>query len=112
MWCPACRCEYRPGYTECPDCLVALVAQLQPRSTSRPRTDHEQIEYDFSDWTQEERDALTFFLKGAEIPYGWELETSLLVVPHVHQGDVDEFVAQIEAVEEAAEPHEKWSPPR
>ena len=75
-------------------------------------TDHEQVEYNFADWTQEERDALTFFLKGADIPYGWIEDEPVLVVAHVHQGDVDEYVAQIEAVEEAAETPEKSSPPQ
>ncbi len=26
MWCPVCGSEYRPGFTWCPDCDVALVA--------------------------------------------------------------------------------------
>jgi len=27
MWCPVCGGEYRPGFTRCPDCDVALVAE-------------------------------------------------------------------------------------
>jgi hypothetical protein len=28
MYCPVCGAEYRPGFTECSDCQVALVAEL------------------------------------------------------------------------------------
>ena len=27
MWCPLCAAEYRPGFTQCADCLVDLVAE-------------------------------------------------------------------------------------
>lgn len=30
MWCPSCGAEYRPGFTECSDCGVALVDELPP----------------------------------------------------------------------------------
>ena len=30
MFCPECRCEYRPGFHECANCHVALVEQLPP----------------------------------------------------------------------------------
>ena len=29
MFCPHCEAEYRPGFTECKDCQVALVDRLQ-----------------------------------------------------------------------------------
>jgi len=29
-FCPVCRFEYRPGFTECGDCGVALVDELPP----------------------------------------------------------------------------------
>jgi hypothetical protein len=28
MYCPKCRSEYRPGFTRCNDCDVALIAEL------------------------------------------------------------------------------------
>jgi len=28
MYCPNCRSEYRPGFTRCKDCEVALVVEL------------------------------------------------------------------------------------
>jgi len=39
MICPKCGVEYRPGFTRCSDCLVALVDKskpAKPRSSSRP----------------------------------------------------------------------------
>jgi hypothetical protein len=38
MICPKCGAEYRPGFTRCSDCLVALVNEskpAKPRSSSR-----------------------------------------------------------------------------
>jgi hypothetical protein len=29
-YCPQCRSEYRPGFTECADCLIPLVDELPP----------------------------------------------------------------------------------
>ena len=34
-WCPQCRSEFREGFTECPDCGVALVAMLPPEPGAR-----------------------------------------------------------------------------
>jgi hypothetical protein len=34
MFCPVCRLEYRPGFTQCSDCGVALVEQLPDKEDS------------------------------------------------------------------------------
>ena len=36
MYCPLCRAEYRPGFTECSDCQVRLIADPPPQSFDRP----------------------------------------------------------------------------
>lgn len=36
MYCPLCRAEYRPGFTTCSDCQVALVPDPPPESFDRP----------------------------------------------------------------------------
>src|SRR5271156_5106593 len=38
MFCPDCKAEYRPGFTRCSDCDVALVEQLEATEihTNRP----------------------------------------------------------------------------
>lgn len=35
MYCPECGDEFRPGFSECPDCRVTLVANL-PREDEHP----------------------------------------------------------------------------
>ena len=39
MWCPNCGAEYRPGFTQCSDCDVALVDELptEPEGESQPK---------------------------------------------------------------------------
>ena len=36
MFCPECRAEYRPGFSECSDCRVALVSELKPEPKPEP----------------------------------------------------------------------------
>src|SRR5215467_3630503 len=38
MFCPECKAEYRPGFTQCNDCNVALVEHLDP---APDREEHE-----------------------------------------------------------------------
>lgn len=39
MYCPLCRAEYRPGFTTCSDCDVALVPDPPPDPFDRPSKD-------------------------------------------------------------------------
>jgi hypothetical protein len=50
MFCPECRYEYRREFTECPDCNVALVHKLPPKTTPEP-VDFKEVfsTYNFSD---------------------------------------------------------------
>jgi hypothetical protein len=44
MFCPTCKAEYRPGFTECADCDVDLVYELpeeQPREKEAYSPDHD-----------------------------------------------------------------------
>ena len=44
LYCPSCRAEYRPGFTQCADCSVDLVYELpeeQPRENRPFSTDHD-----------------------------------------------------------------------
>lgn len=34
MYCPKCRSEYRPGFTWCNDCDVALIVELPPEEAA------------------------------------------------------------------------------
>lgn len=38
MYCPKCRSEFREGFVECADCLVALVENLPPEDRNHSRS--------------------------------------------------------------------------
>jgi hypothetical protein len=63
MFCPKCRCEYRPGFTRCADCDVPLVEELPslpPPEPDRP----------LQKWELDRRDSLNIaFVKGAFVGY-------------------------------------------
>jgi hypothetical protein len=60
MFCPQCRCEYRPGFHECADCALPLVEQL-PEPAPPPKPDPEAVR-----WELDRRDSLNIaFIKGA-----------------------------------------------
>jgi hypothetical protein len=82
-------------------------APVAPRS--QVDADHEQVEYDFADWSPEWRQALEFHLRGAEVPFLWEAP-ALLVSPRVHQEQIDDLVAYIERAPRSI-PNER-RPPR
>ncbi len=66
--------------------------------------DHEQVTYDLSEWTEDQRRALDLMLMGAEIPYGWGRGHPL--VPRRQEADVDDLIEVIEpgeVVEDLAE---------
>jgi hypothetical protein len=41
LFCPSCKAEYRPGFTECADCSVPLVYELPPEPPQVPREDRD-----------------------------------------------------------------------
>ncbi len=102
MWCSRCGDEFRPGFTMCADCAVELVAERPTQSDHAPTGpfrpaawDHAMLEYDFSDWTDEQRAGLDMHLQAANIASEWE-EGGILVVPRARRVDVDDFVDLIE----------------
>jgi len=110
LWCPQCGCEYRPGFTECADCHVALVTTEpdvvdgRPDSDADDRDNHEEpVVYDVADLSSAERDKLELLLRGAGIPVVWSDETALCV-PQDREGDVDAFLADLEAAPLPAPP--------
>jgi uncharacterized RDD family membrane protein YckC len=105
MYCPSCGAEYRPGFAECPDCHVALVKEQPPpprRRVHDDKLDHETVAYDVSDWEPVQFRALDMMLASAHVAHG--LEDGMLVVPRVHQYDVDEIVDTIDAGDFVEEP--------
>ena len=63
MFCPECRCEYRPGFHECADCGVPLVDELPPVVQPPPTPEA-------AKWELDRRDSLNIaFVKGAFVGF-------------------------------------------
>ena len=43
MYCPECKAEYRPGFTECADCRISLVSELPPSEPEPGFVDLEEV---------------------------------------------------------------------
>ena len=101
MWCPQCGDEFRDGFVRCSYCAQDLVAIRPAPAVPAPRTDPEQhedhvlLEYDLSDWTEDERHALDLRLRMSAIPAGWE-DGDGLVVGRAWQAEVDELVEAVD----------------
>ena len=72
-----------------------MLVDKRPARIPPPMADHQQLEYDLSDFTPERREALTFWLVTSEIPFEWEPD-GLLVVPSKWQLEVDAIVESME----------------
>jgi uncharacterized RDD family membrane protein YckC len=59
--------------------------------------DHETVTYDFADSDDAQRRTVELLLIGAEIPFGWEGETDL-VVPQTAEAMVDQMLEDVENV--------------
>jgi hypothetical protein len=99
-WCPNCGAEYRPGFTTCADCGVALVEQPPAPEPAPPSPvaldDHEPAVFDLDDWPTTRRDALTWMLGGQSIPFEWE-PPGLLIVPAARADDAEGFIDYLDA---------------
>src|SRR5688572_6991942 len=102
-WCPACGAEYLAGVDTCGDCRVAL----QDAPPAAP--DHETVTYDLADWDDEQRQALELFLRGADVPYGWEAGHDL-VVSRSTEAVVDELIEELEHRPAPAPETAAWRP--
>lgn len=98
-WCPRCRGEFQPGVTLCPDCGVALVAQLPPEADpvpSGPSRPLDPVGFDLHDWPPSKRDALEWMIAGLEIPFEWEAGGQL-IVPERRADEVEGFIDYLDA---------------
>jgi uncharacterized RDD family membrane protein YckC len=101
-WCPTCGAEYLPGVDTCGDCRVAL----QDEPPAPP--DHETITYDLEDWDDDLRRALELLLRGADVSFGWEADSDLIVSCSM-EAIVDELIEDLEQRPMAAS---ETAPPR
>jgi hypothetical protein len=99
MWCPSCGDEFREGFTHCPDCDVALVAQRPARPARRrlpPWAGNQRVEYDLSAWPAARREALDTWLFADNIPAEWASEDHL-VVARPRANEVDDLIRLLDA---------------
>jgi hypothetical protein len=81
MFCPACKAEYRPGFTHCADCDVDLVTSLDAVPTNAIR--QEDLDNPSLLWTGtsgEAQAALCTALETVNIPY-LQKETDVGMIP-------------------------------
>ena len=110
MWCPSCRDEFRAGYSRCPDCDVALVAEPPPVPVraregihrALPEPEEVLVEFDLGDWPDDERAGIELRLRMAEIPFEWD--DALLVVNHAFQDEVADLIDFVDEVEQEPAP--------
>lgn len=96
MYCPKCKAEYKPGFTECADCGVPLEYELSPE---RPLTPEEEeaaslVEV-FSTYNQAEVMLVKAFLDAEEIPY--HLQGELYSGSGIYITPVTLYVARAQA---------------
>jgi hypothetical protein len=93
--CPGCGAEYLASVTVCSDCSTVLVSglDLQPAD--------DEVGYDLSDWSADERSQLAGLLVTERIPSRWE-DDEVVVRPQ-DADHVEDLIDVIDGVEAAAE---------
>lgn len=91
-WCPQCGTRYRPGFTECTDCSVALV------STPPASENHDEAVYDLTSWTDEMRAGLQLRLTAEEIAHEWR-DVNFVVVADAISEHVTALIDEAELAE-------------
>lgn len=112
MWCPSCGDEFRPGYTRCDECGVALVPDRPAHLTRRARWLDDAVTFDLSTWSEARRRTLDAWVFADNVPSVWEEDGSRLVVPANRAEDVDDLIAMIaaNADDDAPEPEPEDAP--
>ncbi|HEY5011480.1 MAG TPA: hypothetical protein VIK61_02090 [Acidimicrobiia bacterium] len=106
MWCTQCGAEYRPGFTVCSDCNLALVDERPPPPPPEPEAaapgtgpdlaGHGLVEYDLIELSDEETTLLELLLRGADVEFTWESPRRLLVAATAAD-QVDEILDYVDA---------------
>lgn len=101
-WCPECGAEYRPGFTECPDCRAALTDQKPDHPGGQPEDPHERdpLVYDLAGLSGDQRRGLRLLLVTEVIVHEWRDDS--VVVPRAKQDEVDDLVELVRAQDDTA----------
>jgi hypothetical protein len=74
-FCPACRSEFRPGFTRCEECDAALVAEL-PKPPAPPAVPRPAFQSVYRTTELAEAEAVRLLLEGSGIPVQLENQWS------------------------------------
>jgi hypothetical protein len=119
-WCPQCGGEFRAGTTWCDDCGVPLSTQPpEPEPGAEPEVEatserHDVVEYDLSDWRDDQVSALVEQLELEHITHEWK--GSHLKVPGASEANVDGLIDLFDELPDEAAPDDvqyefqEWTP--
>lgn len=95
-WCPLCGAQYRPGFTECADCGVPLVADRPVAEAEQAgAADHAERTFVLAGWAADRRTWLDLVLLAHDVPHRWD--GASLVVPGARGEEVERLVEEAEA---------------
>jgi hypothetical protein len=100
-WCPSCGGEYRPGFTTCFDCGVALVHE---EPVFLEEDEREPLVYDLGGMTPGQRHVLGLLLDGRDVVHEWRGEQ--LVFAAGSEPVVDELVGEFDTTHALEPPDE------
>ena len=95
-WCPSCGDEFRVGVMACPDCGIELTHDRGAVRSER----HDVVEYDLSEWDDEQRFEITRQLDLLRIAHEWHLGE--LRVPGGHEAEIDEMIDALDGFDRDA----------
>jgi hypothetical protein len=96
MFCPKCRSEYRPEYTECGECKISLVKVLPPE----PKPEYIEYEQILATHSPSDRALLKSILDAEGITYYFDGEHT---APYVYHAIPVRLMIKKEQMEKAIE---------
>ena len=101
MFCPECEAEYRPGFTQCRDCGVALVTALPPEEMATDHGDEEVAVFVTRDMIEAETikellesNGIDVYIAGESSPLPGVPSEIRLIVNHVQSELANEIIEE------------------
>jgi hypothetical protein len=96
LFCPNCKAEYKPGFSDCPDCDVSLVYELPSEQPLTPEEeDRASLVKVYSTYRQSDVMLVKAYLDAEDIPY--HLQGELYSGSGIYVTPVTLYVARSEA---------------